>query len=63
VTRDGLGLECYRQTEAGEEFMLEVFRNDHTGAVSLLPSAAEIPFSLVSYLAKVVPEQLGGHKA
>ena len=59
VARDGIGIECYRVSSGGEEFLLEVFRSDRDGTLLLHMAVPAIPFALVAHLATIVPQQLG----
>ena len=63
VTRDGIGIECYRISAGVETFLLEVFRSDRDGTLLLHTAVPVIPFALVAHLATIVPQQLDGQEA
>jgi hypothetical protein len=60
LQRDGLGLECYRQSDAGEELVLEVFRNDSKREYIFSHFSKDLPLSLVEYVVSVARTRLGG---
>jgi len=60
LQRDGLGLECYRQSAAGEELVLEVFRNDSKREYIFSQFSQDLPLSLVEYVVSAARSKLGG---
>jgi hypothetical protein len=60
LQRDGLGLECYRQPSAGEELVLEVFRNDSKHEYTVSQFSQDLPLAFVEHVATVARFKLGG---
>ena len=58
-SRDGIGLEFYRVTEAGEEFVQEVFRSDRDRTYSVYAGPKPIPLSLLEQVVPTARKELG----
>jgi hypothetical protein len=60
LQRDGLGLECYRQSSAGEELVLEVFRNDSKLEYTVNQFSQNLSLALLEHITSVARTKLGG---
>ena len=59
VRRNGIGVEVYRATETGEEFVLEIFRSDSDKTYALYSGAEPIPLSVLEHVVPTARRQLG----
>ena len=59
LTRDGIGLECYRIDGSREELVLEVFRDDTLMSWTYSQFVQDLPLELIEHVIANARQRLG----